>query len=73
MSRLDNQISYVYQDAIQVSLANFLNIIFQNFGTIGFKGSSEPHSFSFSNQEKTKRYVLVCIRTFCGMLKFTLY
>ena len=36
MFRLDNQISYVYQDAIQASLVNFLNIIFQNFGTIGF-------------------------------------
>ena len=31
-----NQISYVYQDAIQASLANYLNITFQNFGTIGF-------------------------------------
>ena len=27
MSRPDNQISYVYQDAIQASLVNFLNII----------------------------------------------
>ena len=27
----------IYQDAIQASLANFLGIVFQNFGTIGFQ------------------------------------